>query len=123
MSDDDARLEQRHRSEVAQARRLTDWFRSGSDPEWVAVRARLQAEGIAPEDAAIGTMFPDDVKLVYGVILSRDGRSFDFDIEEQPDGTSRLFRWAPFPRERAPEWFGYAQAVLDSDPPNPAGAS
>lgn len=122
MSEDDARLEQRRRSELAFAARLTTMVRSSDDPEWVAIRAQLRAEGVTPDDFAVGTMIPDDTKLVYGVILTRDGRAFEFDIEELPDGTSRLLHWAPFPRERG-EWFEFAQEVLDGDPPSPAGAS
>ena len=76
-----------YRREVAAE--YTPLLRSGKEPRWARLRERLEEEGISPADVAIGDFFPDDVKLEFCVIASRDGQAFrfDFDYLRYPDGS------------------------------------
>jgi hypothetical protein len=38
-------------------------------------------EGIDPRDAAVGGLFPEDAEMESGVIVTRSGRFFEFDLE------------------------------------------
>ncbi|MFN2525432.1 MAG: hypothetical protein ABR505_04110 [Actinomycetota bacterium] len=63
------------------ARQLTAALRRSRQSGWSAIRDRLRLEGVSPDDAAVGTLFRDDVILEFGIITARDGRSFSFDCE------------------------------------------
>ena len=66
---------------VTGAKRLTDDMRRSSLPRWEGLRRRLTAERVNPSDAAVGFLYPDDVKLEMGLIVARDGRAFQFALE------------------------------------------
>ena len=73
------------------------------------MRERLAEAGVAPCDAAVGTVFNDDPDVKLGVLATRDGRSFSFDFRENDRlppadyaGEARLDRWEELtePREK-----------------------
>lgn len=71
-----------------EATECTRLLRSSLEPRWGRLRARLAAEGIEPRDAAVGTLFQDDVRMEFGILLSRNGRAFQFtfDFLRDPEG-------------------------------------
>ena len=105
------------------ATRLTRALRESGGRGWRQVRERLVEEEIALEDAAMGTLFRDDPDVEFGVLASRDGRSFTFDfreIEPYPPsdfvGEARLDRWEELTEPRDKRTYGegirYALRVL-----------
>ena len=66
---------------VRSSTELTKEMRVSSKPRWKALRERLISEGVSPHDAAVGFLYPDDVKLEMGLIASRDERVFEFTLE------------------------------------------
>jgi hypothetical protein len=66
---------------VAAARDFTRELRDSAKPRWRALRDCLGSEGVDPSDAAVGFLYPDDVKLEMGLIKVRDGRLFEFALE------------------------------------------
>jgi hypothetical protein len=97
---------------------FTSQLRSSGEPRWQRLRERLQQEGIPPEGAAIGTLFPDDPSMEFGIVASRDGRtfSFDFDFLRDPDGNpvaGRLDAWVVNfePLDKEQREFTYTRAI------------
>ena len=81
-----------------EATTFTPLLRASSEPRWERLRSRLGKEGIEPEDVAVGTLFPDDPSMEFGVVVSKDGRAFafDFDFLKDPQGnriSSRADAW------------------------------
>lgn len=70
------------------AARYTPMLRGSEEPRWERLRRKLEEVGVTATDAAIGTLFPDDVRLEFGVVVARDGRcfSFDFDFRRDAEG-------------------------------------
>ena len=60
---------------------LTWDLRISPQPRWKALRERLKAEGVIPTDAAVGNLYPDDVRLLMGLIAVRDGGIFEFALD------------------------------------------
>jgi hypothetical protein len=58
----------------------TSELRNSSEPRWARLRAKITEMGIAPTDAAVGHLFPDDVQLEFGLLVARDGRCFKFEL-------------------------------------------
>lgn len=121
MTGSDDKHEEQRKAEVAEAAGLTQEMRSSEDETWREVRARLAAEGVAPTDAAVGTLFSDDVNVLFGLIEAKDGRSFWFTFE-QPRGESwRFFQWGEVAPEMRPglyeRFLATARALLDAGSP------
>lgn len=109
-------------------------MRSSEEPKWWrALRAGLHAEGVAPADAAVGEIYPEDVMLSGGVIPTRDGRAFRFELDwwfdegderKSPDD-AELTEWEPLDLADAVpsdiEFVAVARAVLREDGPAQAG--
>ena len=115
---------------VMGARKITDEMRGSSKPRWESLRSRLVAESVSPSDAAVGILYPDDVKLEMGLIAARDGRVFEFALEwwYDEDGNelnSHDDAWLSEWKELVPsemsamekEIGGVARAVLRQDSP------
>lgn len=86
------------------AAEYTPLLRSSSEPRWVRLRQRLEEEGVDPNDAAIGALFPDDVGLEFGVVCDVGGRcfAFDFDFLRDPQGDPIVSRADAFLRSWRP---------------------
>jgi hypothetical protein len=65
-------------TEAGEVRRLTDTLRSNVDPLWTRLRELLHERGISPGDAALTDCFPDDSSFLFGVVVMKDGRVFQF---------------------------------------------
>ena len=59
----------------------TPKLRTSNEPRWERLRTRLAEVGVAPTDAAVGSLFPDDVNLEFGILATRDGRAFSFEFD------------------------------------------
>ncbi len=58
----------------------TGELRNSSEPRWERLRGKLSEVGIEPSNAALGHLFPDDVKFELGLLVVRDGRCFKFEF-------------------------------------------
>jgi hypothetical protein len=97
---------------------FTPMLRESPEPRWARLRRRLGEERIDPRDAAIGTLFPDDGSMEFGIVVSRGGRAFafDFDFLRDSEGNriesrsdARVVNFTPLDdRQRD---FTYARAV------------
>jgi hypothetical protein len=65
------------REMIAWAKQITNELRKGSAPEWTLIRQYLHGVGVDPDDAAIGDFGPDG-QAGAGLIVTRDGRIFEF---------------------------------------------
>ena len=97
---------------------FTPMLRESPEPRWARLRKRLGDERIDPRDAAIGTLFPDDGSMEFGIVVSRDGRAFafDFDFLRDPDGNriqsrsdARVVNFKPLDTEQLE--FTYSRAI------------
>lgn len=66
---------------TAEVEHLTEGLRSSDDAVMRRLRQLLPERGIDPESAVLAILFPDDVRLHYGVVVDRDGRVFEFDLD------------------------------------------
>jgi hypothetical protein len=63
------------------AETLTSEFRTSSEGRWVNLREALSRLGYSPRDVAIGDLFDDDSRQDFGILLTRSGAAFSFDLE------------------------------------------
>jgi hypothetical protein len=66
---------------VSMARTNTAQLHEDPSPRWKRIRVALRDEGVAPNDAAIGILFPDG-SVEFGIIATRDGRVFSFELQD-----------------------------------------
>lgn len=74
------REEEQRRIELLEARRLAADLRTSEKPRWKQLRARLEVEGVAVEDALIGDLGVEGAGLESGIVVAKDGRAFRFDF-------------------------------------------
>ncbi len=67
-------------SERQWAKQCTDDFRMSQASAWQRLRERLREEGGRPMDAAVAHYGPDGGGLASGLLVSRDGRLFEFTL-------------------------------------------
>src|SRR5687767_4732350 len=60
---------------------LTDELRSSALPIFVRLRELLRARGIEPSVSALAELFTDDGSLEFGIVVTPDGRVFQFDYD------------------------------------------
>ena len=58
----------------------TGLLRESQDALFVRLRELLRDRGIDVEASALATFFPDDVDLEFGVVVTADGRVYEFDL-------------------------------------------
>ena len=114
------------------ARESTRELRERSDPAWwQALRDRLATSGVDPSDAAVGSIYGEDEALYGGVVATRDGRAFRFQLgsSDDPEASSRtledveLTEWEAMDPTQAVEpelqFVALARAVLEDEKGNP----
>lgn len=67
--------------DLTAARQHTADLRQSAEPRWERLRARLEQARIRVEDAAIASKNTEDVRLEFGLLVTRDGRSFSFEFD------------------------------------------
>lgn len=70
-------------------KRLTENMRHSPARRWQRIRQRLNENGVAPQDAVLVDLHPEDVRLDFGLIQTRDGRAFSFELDFLKDQTGR----------------------------------
>ena len=75
---------------------MTSALLHGDDVLWDRLRVLLQERGIAPDDALLLDLFPDDTKLEFGLLITPDGRciSFDFDYLDREIADGVFSGWS-----------------------------
>lgn len=68
------------------ARLSTELLRTSEDPMWARLRELFRERGIDPDAAVLADFFPDDTDLEFGVLLTPDGRVYEFDFTYGPRG-------------------------------------
>jgi hypothetical protein len=56
-------------------------MRTSREPMWVRVRALLTEKGLNPATSLVAESFPDDRSLEFGIVVTGDGRVFQFDYD------------------------------------------
>ena len=72
--------------------RFTAQLRTSDETLWVDIRDRLEREGESASRSAVATLFPDDVALEYGLIVTSSGRVFELEVGLARDEGGRLVR-------------------------------
>lgn len=111
-------------AQVSRAITKTVELRTSTKPQWRDARKRLEALGIAPEDAVLAEWQPEGQHFMFGQIVNREGRlfifnaTFDYDPSGQPlaKGIGWINRWEELAPEEAHLIAGrpntYAQAAM-----------
>jgi hypothetical protein len=67
-----------HREQILELTRL---LRDGVDPFWIRLRSLLNEKGVAPSTSILADCFPDDTSFEFGVIVTFEGRVFQFGFD------------------------------------------
>lgn len=59
----------------------TRLLREGTEPEYARLRVLLAERGLDPDTVALATLFPDDVAQLFGIVVTPEGRVFEFDLD------------------------------------------
>ena len=75
-------------SQAEWAEVCTGRLRESAAPRWSRLRDRLRSAGIPLEEAAVTDLHPEDSRMEYALIVSREGRVFGFyfDYGRDPEG-------------------------------------
>ena len=58
----------------------TRLLRKSGDPVWARLRELLRARGLDPGQVALANLFPDDTNMEFGIVVTPDGRVYEFDL-------------------------------------------
>ena len=64
-------------------------LREGTEPEYARLRTLLAKRGLDPDAVALATFFPDDGHLHFGIVVTAEGRVFEFDFVYEGPGDIR----------------------------------
>jgi hypothetical protein len=92
---------------LERARAVTRRLRISSEPHWREARHELEARGITPQDAVLTEWQAEGQNLMCGIVVTRDGRLFDFcatfgyDRDGHPvEGLGWMHPWREIAQER-----------------------
>jgi hypothetical protein len=74
---------------------FTELIREGNDPLWRRLRELLRQRGIDPQTAELAESFEDDEFYEFGVLVTADGRRYEFEIDyaETPIAEAVFAEW------------------------------
>jgi hypothetical protein len=55
-------------------------MRSDEGPVWTRLRELLRERGVQPSEVVLADLFPADTDMEFGVVLTSDGRDYEFDL-------------------------------------------
>ena len=95
------------------SKRCTHELRTSPSLRWQRFRDRLESEGIAPIDAAISFLGPDGSYRDSGIVATRDGRVFEFDLSFTPGDRddSEVERLEELPEQKLVGFYAKAAAL------------
>jgi hypothetical protein len=59
----------------------TNQLRTSEAPDWRRLREHVIGVGLDPSDVAVADLFSDDVDQRFGILVSADGRAYQFMLE------------------------------------------